>query len=84
MTKFDEPKPNSDGWTDDIFPIMDGYKMACCDCGLVHNIRFSVFEILKFNKGGGFKAKKRRGKKWRVSISVSRNNRSTAAIRRKK
>ena len=23
-------------------PIMKGYKMACCDCGLVHKVEFSV------------------------------------------
>lgn len=23
-------------------PIHDGYKMVCCDCGLVHNVDFQV------------------------------------------
>lgn len=35
--KFDEPKANE--W---VLPIRKGYKMACCDCGLVHEIDFRV------------------------------------------
>ncbi len=27
-----------------IMPIMSGYKMACCDCGLVHQIDFAVVD----------------------------------------
>lgn len=25
-----------------IQPIRKGYKLACCDCGLVHNIDFRI------------------------------------------
>lgn len=82
MARYDQPQPGADGWTEEIFPIMDGYKMACCDCGLVHNLKLSVFEVLKYNNDGSFKAKKRRGKKWRVGMLVSRNNRATSAMRR--
>jgi uncharacterized Zn finger protein len=45
-------------------PIHRGYKMACCDCGLVHNVDFKI----------------RAGRQ--VQMRVSRNNRSTAMIRR--
>ncbi len=31
-----------DGWTRWSYPTMDGYKMSCCDCGLVHNMQFRV------------------------------------------
>lgn len=24
-------------------PIKNGYKMACCDCGLVHNVDFRIY-----------------------------------------
>jgi len=24
-------------------PIVNDYKMACCDCGLVHNIDFRIY-----------------------------------------
>ncbi len=83
MAKFkQEISKTPDGWTDDIFPIMRGYKMACCDCGLVHDIEFDVFEITKFNKDGSFRGKKKLGKNWRVVWRVRRNNRSTGQMRR--
>jgi hypothetical protein len=25
-----------------IQPVMKGYRMACCDCGLVHKIDFKI------------------------------------------
>lgn len=63
MAKFEQPKDMGNGWTDWIQPIRRGYKMACCDCALVHNLDFRV-------------------KKGRAQFRVSRNNRSTAMMRR--
>ena len=51
-----------------IQPRMSGYRMACCDCGLVHNLRFRIVTH------GGQRAK--------VIFTASRNNRATAALRR--
>ncbi len=34
---------NEDGWSDWINPIK-GYKMACCDCKLVHVLEFKVLD----------------------------------------
>jgi hypothetical protein len=48
---------------------MSSYKIQCCDCGLVH--RF-VFAVVK------------QGKRNRVAFKISRDNRATAAVRRKK
>lgn len=31
-----------EGWTEWIYPVMDGYRMGCCDCGLVHEMQFRV------------------------------------------
>jgi len=39
MTKFYKVKDNE--WQ---MPVMDKYKLACCDCGLVHNIDFRVID----------------------------------------
>jgi hypothetical protein len=25
-----------------VWPIMEGYKMSCCDCGLVHKVDFKI------------------------------------------
>ena len=82
MPKFKQEVAEENGWTEDIFPIMRGYKMACCDCGLVHDIDIDVFEIKKFNKDGTFRGRRRWGKRWRVALRVRRNNRSTGQIRR--
>lgn len=37
MTKYEEPQPGE--W---IQPVEEGYKMQCCDCGLVHRMDFRV------------------------------------------
>jgi hypothetical protein len=35
--KYDRPKAGE--W---VYPVRRGYKMACCDCGLVHKLDFRV------------------------------------------
>lgn len=46
-----------------VQPKSRGYKMCCCDCGLVHTMDFRIY-------------------KGRVQLRASRNNRSTAMVRR--
>lgn len=82
MAKYTQVTEGEDGWSETQYPIMRGYKMSCCDCGLVHDIDFEVFEIERFNKNGTFRGKEKRGKRWRVGMRVRRNNRSTGQIRR--
>lgn len=48
-----------------VYPVMTGYKLACCDCGSVHRIDFEISE-----DGSG------------VRFRATRDNRSTAALRR--
>lgn len=52
-----------------VRPIKRGYKMACCDCGLVHKLDF------KHIKWG-------RGRK--IIFRAYRDERATAAVRRGK
>lgn len=59
-------KVHQDG--DLVQPKMKGYKMRCCDCGLVHVLDFSVIK---------------HGKGHKVQFTVKRDNRATAASRRK-
>lgn len=41
---------NDDGWSDWIHPLQKPYyKMACCDCGLVHNMQFRIDEQGRIN-----------------------------------
>ncbi len=41
MVRYRRETENDDGWSDWIRPL-PGYKMACCDCGLVHNLEFRI------------------------------------------
>ena len=41
MTRFRREIEGDDGWSEWIRPL-EGYKMACCDCGLVHNVEFRI------------------------------------------
>lgn len=52
-----------------IRPVKRGYKMMCCDCQLVH-----VFEFKHIKWGNGRK----------IIFRSWRDNRATAAARRKK
>lgn len=40
MSKYRTPKPNE--W---VNPIRNGYKMVCCDCGLVHDMDFRAVNL---------------------------------------
>lgn len=59
-------KPSAGEW---IQPVPRGYRMSCCDCGLVHRIDFRVI------KWAG-------GKRTKAQFRVFRDNRSTAMVRR--
>lgn len=62
MARYKKPKAGE--W---VRPIKRGYKMACCDCGLVHKMEFAHIPY-----GSGRK----------VIFRVWRDERATAAIRR--
>jgi len=44
MTKYVQHPVDADGWTDWVRPQMAGYKLGCCDCGLVHEMDFRVMD----------------------------------------
>lgn len=67
---------------DPIFPT-PVYRMACCDCGLVHTMRFSVAKVTKTNADGSF-AIRPAPEKYVVMFQAARNNRATAAMRRER
>jgi hypothetical protein len=65
---------NADGWCNWQSPIhgqgKHNYRLACCDCQLVHEMQFRV-------------RKDRKGM-MSVTFRVKRNNRATSALRRRK
>ena len=73
---------NEDGYCDWETPIMEKYRMACCDCGLVHNVDFQVLKIVKHNDDGTWDAEEMDPEDYRVGIRMQRNNRSTGQMRR--
>lgn len=58
--------PKAGEW---VQPVCRGYKMACCDCGLVHKMNFRVVKYAD-------------GKRTKVQFQAARDNRATAMIRR--
>ena len=42
MPRMRAEKGGRDGWSDWLRPIGRSYRMACCDCGLVHDLEFRV------------------------------------------
>ncbi len=42
MTRYIKEKELADGWSRWVQPIRKGYKMSCCDCGLVHAMDFRI------------------------------------------
>lgn len=75
---------NDDGWCDWVTPIMTGYRMACCDCGLVHDVQFQVMRVTSKNANGTFEALVVDKDRYRVAMRMKRNNRSTGQLRRKR
>ena len=50
MARFFQHKHGEaeDGWSIWIHPL-PGYKMACCDCGLVHDLEFRLDDANQLN-----------------------------------
>lgn len=36
--------PGRGGWSEWTEPVMKGYMMQCCDCGLIHEMQFKVLQ----------------------------------------
>lgn len=39
---FPVHEEQEDGWSEWVSPRHDSYQMACCDCGLIHEMQFKV------------------------------------------
>lgn len=59
--RYDHPEANE--W---VTPVRRNYKLACCDCGLVHDVDFRIVAF---------------GSKRRIQFRVRLNNRASAGIR---
>lgn len=71
-----------DGWSEWVQPVMSGYKLTCCDCGLVHEMEFEALRKGADNPDGSWRATELDRQRYRVQFRVRRHPLSTAAIRR--
>ena len=84
MTRYRKMVEREDGWCDWIAPEAF-YKMACCDCGLVHNLQFKVVrQIGRPDQHGYWKSAEPKEPSLQVVFRAQRNARATAAMRRKR
>ena len=84
MAKFKIETEGKNGWCRWVPPVMRGYRMACCDCGLVHDMQFKAVRVTKTRKDGSWEYRDLSTKLFRVMFRAKRNNRSTAALKRGK
>ena len=47
MGSFIEMVEGDDGWCEWVYPPLQGYRMKCCGCGLVHEMEFKAFAETK-------------------------------------
>ena len=85
MAKFKTEIEEENGWCRWVPPLMQGYRMACCDCGLVHDMEFAVVKVLAMRKDGTWEhGKPLDPSRYRVLFRAKRNNRSTGRLRKRK
>jgi hypothetical protein len=82
MAKYKQEYAGEDGWSRNVAPKMKGYKLGCCDCGLVHDVDFKVVKIDIKNEDGSWEASDVEDDDYRVVMRVRRNNRATGQVRR--
>lgn len=79
--RYPAVKELEDGWSD-WQHIRPGYRMACCDCGLVHNLEIKAFRKSRRKAKPGYIAVGEEVYGVRIMLRAGRNNRATAAKRR--
>lgn len=79
--KFDKKHPvTSDGFSEWVYPVMRGYLMACCDCGLVHEVQFKAIRQTGAEGANGMWPYED-VPKGRVALRARRAKRHTARLR---
>ncbi|HHT9147246.1 MAG TPA: hypothetical protein ACFYD4_16460 [Candidatus Wunengus sp. YC61] len=64
-------KVEPDGWSTWQHPKMRGYKMQCCDCGLIHEVEFKIIKVIA-RKRWGWKEMEEVGKEYEVELRMKR------------
>lgn len=79
-----EAAKDARGFTRWIRPTMRGYMMACCDCGLVHELQFRVGKVRNRWKDGRWNADLLPNRDYRVFMRGRRAQRYTDRQRAKR
>lgn len=77
MARYPKPKAG-----ELVIPDMKGYRLACCDCGLVHRLDFEVFEIVGRTPSGTFTVHDIPDGKVQIGFRAYRDERATGQKRR--
>jgi hypothetical protein len=80
--RYENRVAEEDGWSGEITPIMDGYRLGCCDCGLVHEVEFRAVRKGRNLPDGSWRYKSLNKRGYRVVFRVRRDEKATAAVRR--
>lgn len=81
MSKYPKHFANDDGWCDWVSPTPKRpYRMACCDCGLVHDLEFEAIQVRE-KRGGWWEKIADIAFPYRVRLRARRNDRETAKLR---
>lgn len=79
--KFKQHTAGKRGWSEWASPrLSKPYHMACCDCGLVHDLQFAVYEVHKQSRNGWWHGEPMLTP-FRVLFRARRNERLTAQQR---
>jgi hypothetical protein len=85
MARFKTELEEENGWSRWVPPMMKGYRMACCDCGLVHDMEFRVVKVSKTLADGTWEhGEPLDSAKFRVMFRAKRNNHSSGRLRKRK
>lgn len=82
MAKFVTEREVEAGWSRWVQPVMRGYKLACCDCGLVHLLEFRALRRASGEVRGEWRAEMLDQRRYRVEFRARRDARSTGQVRR--
>lgn len=82
MARHEQLYAGPDGWSRWLWPIMQGYRLTCCDCGLVHDIEVMVHKATGGANALKFRAENRPARGYRIRWRFRTNKRATAAVRR--
>lgn len=82
MGKYHQEVEGKNGWCRWVPVKMRGYKLACCDCGLVHDTQFKAVRVIKKHRDGSWEYENLSHGKFRVMLRAKRNPRATGQVRR--